>query len=137
MEGRIYSMAFAPDGKSFAAVSSLDGTGEVNFYNYDFDTEMPADILAIENKAGRTEEEKKKEEAHFTSDVKLLGSVPFNAGMFALSYQPDGKSVAVAGEDGKVRLIDAASAKVIKEFVPVPIGTIAPLASQTVKLESK
>ena len=82
MEGRIYGVAFAPDGKSFAAVSSLDGTGAVNFYNYDFNTEMPADVLAIENKAGRTEEEKKKEEEHFTSDVKLLGSLPLNAGVF-------------------------------------------------------
>ncbi len=99
-------MQFAPDGKSFAATSSLDGTGAVNFYNYDFDTEMPADILAIENKAGRTEEEKKKEEDHFTSNVKLLASVPFNAGIYALSYQPDGKAVAVAGEDGKVRMIN-------------------------------
>ena len=51
MEGRIYAIAFAPDGKSFAAGSSLDGTGAVNFYNYDFNTEMPADILAIEDKA--------------------------------------------------------------------------------------
>jgi WD40 repeat protein len=136
MEGRIYGVAFAPDGKSFAAVSSLDGTGAVNFYNYDFNTEMPADILAIENKAGRTEEERKKEEAHFTSDVKLLGSVPMGAGVFALAYQPDGKSVAVAGEDGKVRIITAADAKVTKEFVPVPVGT-APLANQTVKLEPK
>jgi len=136
MEGRIYAVAFAPDGKSFAAGSSLDGSGEVNFYNYDFNTEMPADILAIEDKAGRTEEEKKKEEDHFTSDVKLLGSVPFNAGIYALSYQPDGKSVAVAGEDGKVRMINPADAKVIKEFVPVPIGA-TPVPTQTVKLESK
>ena len=90
MEGRIYSVAFAPDGKSFAAGSSLDGIGAVNFYNYDFDTEMPADILAIENKAGRTEEDKKKEEAHFTSDVKLLASIPINGGVYAVAYQPDG-----------------------------------------------
>jgi len=136
MEGRIYAVQFAPDGKSFAATSSLDGTGAVNFYNYDFDTEMPADILAIENKAGRTEEEKKKEEDHFTSNVKLLASVPFNAGIYAVSYQPDGKAVAVAGEDGKVRMINPADAKVLKEFVPVPIGA-GPLTTQTVKLDSK
>jgi WD40 repeat protein len=136
MEGRIYAMQFAPDGKSFAASSSLDGTGAVNFYNYDFDTEMPADILAIENKAGRTEEEKKKEEEHFTSNVKLLASVPVNAGVYALSYNPDGKAVAAAGEDGKVRVINASDAKVIKEFVPVPIGA-SPLTTQTVKLDSK
>ena len=126
----------SPGGKSFAASSSLDGTGAVNFYNYDFNTEMPPDILAIENKAGRTEQEKQQEEAHFTSDVKLLASVPINAGVYALSYQPDGKAVAAAGEDGKVRIISAPAGKVLKEFVPVPIGA-GPLTTQTVKLEPK
>jgi WD40 repeat protein len=136
MEGRIYAVDFAPDGKSFAAGSSLDGAGMVNFYNYDFDTEMPADILAIENKAGRTEEEKKQEEAHFTSNVKLLGSVNIGAGVYTLAYEPKGESVAAAGEDGKVRVINAQEARVVKEFVPVPIGA-HPVAAQTVKLDSK
>jgi WD40 repeat protein len=136
MDGRIYAIAFAPDGKSFAAGSSLDGNGAVNFYNYDFDTEMPADILAIENKAGRSEEDKKKEEAHFTSDVKLLGSVAINGGIYALAYEPNGGTVAAAGEDGKVRLISAQDAKVTKEFVPVPIGA-NPIAIQSAKLEPK
>jgi mono/diheme cytochrome c family protein len=136
MEGRIYSMEFAPDGKSFAASSSLDGNGAVNFYNYDFDTEMPADILAIENKAGRSEEEKKKEEEHFTSNTKLLGSVPITGGVYALSYKPDGQTVAAAGEDGKVRLISVSAGKVVKEFVPVPIGA-GSLTTQTARLEAK
>jgi WD40 repeat protein/mono/diheme cytochrome c family protein len=136
MEGRIYSVAFAPDGKSFAACSSLDGAGEVNFYNYDFNTEMPADIVAIEGKAGRSDEEKKKLEEHYTSDVKLLGRVPIGAGIYALAYQPNGETVAAAGEDGKVRVINAANAKVTKEFIPVPIGNAAAVA-QAAKLESK
>ena len=38
MEGRIYAVDFAPDGLGFAAGSSLDGKGTVNFYNYDFNT---------------------------------------------------------------------------------------------------
>jgi mono/diheme cytochrome c family protein/DNA-binding beta-propeller fold protein YncE len=32
MPGRVYSVAFSPDGKHFAAASSLDGTGEVRVY---------------------------------------------------------------------------------------------------------
>jgi DNA-binding beta-propeller fold protein YncE len=108
----------------------------VNFYNYDFDTEMPADILAIEGKAARSEEEKKKLDEHYTSDVKLLASVPINAGIYALAYQPGGQSVVAAGEDGKVRVISAAEGKVVKEFVPVPIGA-SPAIAQTVQLEPK
>jgi WD40 repeat protein/mono/diheme cytochrome c family protein len=136
MEGRVYGVTFAPDGKSFAAVSSLDGKGQVNFYNYDFDTEMPAEILAIEGKAARSDEEKKQLEAHYTSDVKLLASAPVEAGLFALAYRPDGSAVAVAGEDGKVRFITAADAKVAKEFVPVPL-TAAQAATPTAQAEAK
>jgi WD40 repeat protein len=123
MEGRIYAVAFAPDGKSFAAASSLDGAGAVNFYNYDFSTEMPADILAIEGKAegGRSAEEKQKLEEHYKSDVKLLATLPVASGVYAVRYSRDGSAVAAAGEDGRVRLIDAKDGKLLKEFIPVPL----------------
>ncbi len=123
MDGRIYGVAFAPDGQKFAAVSSLDGKGAVNFYNYDFNTEMPADILAIEGKAGRSDEDKKMLDAHYTSDVKLLASAALDSGLFALAYRPDGSSVAVAGEDGKVRFIAAADAKVAAQ-APKPTAQV-------------
>ncbi|MEQ1859705.1 MAG: c-type cytochrome domain-containing protein [Chthoniobacteraceae bacterium] len=123
MAGRLYAVDFAPDGKSFVAASSLDGQGEVNFYNYDMSTEMPADMLAIENKAdgSRTPEDKAKLEAYYASDTKLLGSAKFGGGIYALHYTHDGRQVIAAGEDGKVRFIDAATAKVVKEIIPVPI----------------
>lgn len=129
MEGRIYGADFAPSGTQFAAASSLDGKGFVNFYNYDFATEMPADILAIEGKdfGARNDEEKKRVEAHYSADVKLLASVPLESGIYALRYRPDGSSVAIAGEDGKVRMISTSDPRVIKEFVPVPLS---PAASQ-------
>jgi mono/diheme cytochrome c family protein len=125
MEGRIYAVDFAPDGLSFAAASSLDGKGAVNFYNYDFNTEMPADIVAIEGKEARTDDDKAKLEAHYTSEVKLLASVPLEAGAYAVRYRRDGTGVVVAGEDGKVRFIARADGKVVKEFVPVPLGATA------------
>ena len=38
LPGRIYSVAVSNDGKRIAAGSSLDGTGEVSVYGYEFDT---------------------------------------------------------------------------------------------------
>ena len=127
MEGRIYSVAFAPDGKSFAAGSSLDGRGEVSFFNYDFDTAMPADIVAIEGKAAqqRTDADKAKLEAHYTSETKRLAGAKTEGGVYAVSYNPDGSLLAAAGEDGRVRLIDPKDGRVVKEFVPVTVSATA------------
>jgi WD40 repeat protein len=42
--------------------------------------------------------------------------------VYSLAFRPDGKAVATAGFDGSVRLNDPTSGKLIKEFVPVPMG---------------
>lgn len=42
-------------------------------------------------------------------------------GVYALSWSPDGKTIAAAGFDGMVRLFDAQSGKMSKEFVSVPM----------------
>lgn len=42
-------------------------------------------------------------------------------GIFAVAFSKDGKVVAAGGFDGQIRLIDAASGKIIKQFVPVEI----------------
>lgn len=127
MEGRIYAVAFSPDGTRFAAAGSLDGKGTLSFYNYDFNTEMPADMLAIEGKdeGARKDDEKKRLAEHYTSDTKLLATLTLEGGAFALCYRPDGTALAVAGEDGKVRFVEIAGAKITKEFLPVPIGGAA------------
>ena len=39
MPGRVFGVAVSADGKRIAAGSSLDGTGEVDVYAYDFDTD--------------------------------------------------------------------------------------------------
>jgi len=127
MEGRIYAVDFAPDGLGFAAGSSLDGKGTINFYNYDFNAEMPADIAAIEKKPApkRTEEEKKKLEKYTAPMTKLLVGATFDSGIYAVSYKPDGTVLAAAGEDGRIRLINPKDAKVVKEFMPVTVSATA------------
>ncbi|HXE54990.1 MAG TPA: c-type cytochrome domain-containing protein [Tepidisphaeraceae bacterium] len=41
--------------------------------------------------------------------------------IYAVAYTPDGSTLATAGADGYVRLFDARTGKLIKQFVPVPL----------------
>src|SRR5207253_6077005 len=50
LTGRINGIAVSADGKRIAAVSSLDGHGEVGIYGYEFDTALPDKIKAINAK---------------------------------------------------------------------------------------
>ncbi len=45
------------------------------------------------------------------------------AGLYTAAFDPAGRSVATAGFDGKVRVYAVADGKLIREFVPVPIGS--------------
>jgi WD40 repeat protein/mono/diheme cytochrome c family protein len=89
MPGRLYGVAFSPDGKHFAAASSLEGSGEVRVYAAD----NPKPVSKFAGQKG---------------------------GVYAVAYSPDGKTVASAGFDGVVRLNEAMTGKLIKEFIPVP-----------------
>lgn len=42
-------------------------------------------------------------------------------GVYAVAYSPDGKTIASAGFDGMVRLNDAQTGKLVKEFMSVPL----------------
>ena len=125
MPGRVNAVAVSPDGKRIAAGSSSDGTGQVDILNYDFDTSLPDNIKAIESKvvSARTEEEKKTLDDYRAANVKVIAQAKVaQAGIYAVAFQPDGKLVAAAGADGNVRLIDAETGQVVKEFAPAPIG---------------
>lgn len=43
------------------------------------------------------------------------------AGVFAVAFRPDGKQVATGGLDGSVRIFDAETGELVKEFPPVTI----------------
>ena len=85
------ALAFNKDGSQFAAGSSLDGTGEVRVYQ--------------------------------TADGKHRVEVrgPAGAGVHAWPSARTARRIASAGFDGTVRLIDPATGKLIKEFMPVPL----------------
>lgn len=129
MQGRIFGVDFAPDGKRIAAGASHEGSGMVNIYASEYDSTMPDAVKKIvETVNGKGPEL----DAWVTKDVKQLSSTPMPCGIFSVSFSPDGKNVAAAGQDGRIRLIDAATGKVAKEFLSVPLVADKALAASDV-----
>ena len=56
--------------------------------------------------------------------------------VYAVTFSANGKMVASAGFDGLVRLNDAESGKLVKEFSPVPNGA-AKVAKNVIALDGK
>jgi len=66
-----------------------------------------------------------------TETGALLHELPGISGpIYAVAYRPDGKQVAIAGFEGKVRLYDAENGKLVTEFVPVKITPAQQTAAQ-------
>jgi len=136
MKGRVFGVAISRDGKRIAAVSSLDGSGEVNVYGYEFETSLPDNIkkilakrVAQWNPAERTAVEK-----YWGDGVELVAKTTIpESGVFAVAFHPDGKTLATAGADGVVRLVNAETGSVVKRFEPAPIsGESADVSELTV-----
>jgi len=118
MQGRIFGVDFAPDGKRIAAGASFEGAGAVNIYSSDYDSTMPPEV----KKLVETVNGKGKElDDWVTKGVQQLSTTAIPCGIFSVTFSPDGKTVAAAGQDGQIRLIDAATGKIAKEFVSVPL----------------
>jgi WD40 repeat protein len=133
MKGRIWTVATSADGKRIAAGSSLDGAGEVHVYGYEFDTSLPENIKKIMAKVVTTQtpEEKAELKKYMTSDVKIVADTQIStSAVYAVAFRPDGQILAAAGADGTVRLIDPANGKIVKEFSPAPVQTVARSASE-------
>jgi WD40 repeat protein len=123
MEGRIWAAAFRPDGKSFAAGSSLDARGSVHFYRSDYDATLTPELKrAMEQANVRPgSPEYKLIEEFQTRGAEQTGALKLDSAVYALAWSPDSSTVVAAGADGKLRFIDPSTARVTKELVPVEV----------------
>lgn len=124
MPGRIFAADFSPDGNRIACGSSLDRTGHVYVYSCAYDPKLPEAIEAIEAKTenSRSADEKAALLKHFESNIAIVAKLEGQGGaVYAVAFSPDEKTIASAGFDGRVRLNDAETGKLMKEFIPVPL----------------
>lgn len=125
MKGRVFSVAVSRDGRRIAAASSLDGSGEVDVYGYEFDTSLPDNIKKILAKrvAEWNANERAAVEKYWSDGVELVAktAVP-ESGIFAVAFHPDSRTLAAAGADGVIRLVDAETGSIVNRFVPTPIS---------------
>ncbi|WP_422926328.1 DUF1549 domain-containing protein [Singulisphaera sp. PoT] len=125
MKGRVTGTAFSADGKRIATASSLDGSGDIKVYAYEFEETFPANITAIQNKipAARSPEETKALTDYTHPRSKLISQVDLpESAVYSLSFSKDGHVLAAAGSDGLVRLLNSDTGALIKKFVPEPVS---------------
>jgi WD40 repeat protein len=138
LTGRINGVAVSPDGKRMAAVSSLDGHGELGIYSYEFNTALPDRIKGINSKvvtARSAEENKALADYHKEGVHQIAKAAVPDAAIYAVAFRPDGQVVAAAGADGMVRLFGAADGKIVREFSPAPLSAGAAAAEVVASVE--
>ncbi len=123
MEGRVFAVSYRADGKRLLAASSLDGKGAVNVYRSEFDPKLPDNIKAVFSKTSteRNAAENTAVEAYQTEGTERLARTELPTGIYAAVFSPDGKTIAAGGQDGRIRLIDAETGTIAREFVPVTV----------------
>jgi WD40 repeat protein len=131
MPGRIFAVAFSPDGKQLAAGSSDQGEGHVRVFAVPDAFLPPDDVKLIQAKevGGRTPEEKARIEAYNREAAELVATAAGEMkAVYALAFHPDGQSVISAGADGVLHIHKAADGA---EIARVGVFEIEPAATDS------
>ncbi len=125
MTGRVFSVRFSADGKRIGCGSSLDGAGEVLICSYDYTNDVPKKLRQIMGKVPdkREADERKELESYKKEGIREIARVQItNSAVYSVAFSPDGATLAAAGSDGRVRLINAADGTIRKDFLSVPLS---------------
>jgi WD40 repeat protein len=118
LPGRIFAVAFSPDGTRLAAASSDAGCGHVQLFNVPDAFLPPDDVKLIQGKTvdQRSAEEKARIDAYNREGADVIATA---AGEFppvyAIAFSADGKSLVTGAADGVVRLFDPADGKLLAQ----------------------
>ena len=145
LQGRVFGVRFSADGKRVAAVSSLDGRGELVISSYDYDADVPKPVLDVMAKvpgdANRQGSQRSAEDWKTLDDYRATGtrevarvSLP-EAGAYSVAFQPGtagaAAAVVVGGADGQVRFYDASNGAPLRSF---PVAKIDQAAASRASL---
>jgi len=95
---------------------------------------LPGEIKGIFGKVAdqRSAEQKARVDAYYAEGVMTLGARELPAAVYAAAFSPDGATVAVAGGDGMIRLLDGNDASLRAEFAAVTVETKPPVSGAAV-----
>lgn len=93
-----------------------------------FDPPMPGRVFAVEFSrdatlvaAGSSYNRSGELRVYKVDDGKQVVALKLDTGVYDVAFSPDGARVAAGGFDGKLRLVEVATGKIVAEVVPVPL----------------